>query len=89
MIRKDGYITKETGFMLMDNVVDGKCKECATEHEERLPHNLESLHYQYKFFDKTGRWPTWTDAMEHCTDEVKTLWTISLNDRGIKLEESE
>ncbi|MEI3605963.1 hypothetical protein SPD48_09695 [Pseudogracilibacillus sp. SE30717A] len=85
MIRKDGHITKNTGFMMLDNVADGKCKVCATEHDEKLPHNQESLHYQYVFYDEHGRWPTWEDAMEHCEEDIKVFWKNELNKRGIEI----
>jgi len=56
----------------------GKCPECATEHEPELPHNQQSLYYQTRFHLEHGRSPTWTDAMEHCTDEMKEFWTRHL-----------
>jgi hypothetical protein len=56
----------------------GKCQECAVDHDPALPHDQQSLYYQYSFFGKHGRWPTWEDAMAHCTDEVKKLWTEAM-----------
>lgn len=50
------------------------CPECGTEHDHDQPHNQQSLTYQYQFHATHGRWPTWTDAMAHCTDEVKAAW---------------
>lgn len=69
-----GYLRERHGMVLLDRVPEGVCPACATDHEPELPHNLQSLTYQYKFYDEHGRWPTWDDAMSHCTDEVKTLW---------------
>ena len=55
-----------------------KCQECATDHKHDEPHNLQSLYYQYRFYGSHSRWPTWTDAMSHCTPEVKALWRKGL-----------
>ncbi len=64
----------------------GKCPECATDHEPNQPHNQQSLFYQAKFYNDNGRWPTWKDAMAHCSDEIKDLWIKELEERGIKVE---
>lgn len=37
----------------------GTCPECAINHAPELPHNQQSLFYQYSFYGKHGRWPTW------------------------------
>jgi hypothetical protein len=47
------------------------------------PHNQQSLAYQYDFYGKNGRWPTWADAMAHCDESVKAQWTAALKERGI------
>ena len=39
------------------------CPECAVKHGPNEPHNQQSLAYQYDFYGKNGRWPTWEDAM--------------------------
>ena len=64
---------------------EGTCPECAVKHEAEMPHNQQSLYYQYYFCNKHGRWPTWQDAMAHCTDEVKAAWTEALKEHGINL----
>jgi len=64
---------------------DGTCDQCATAHAPEMPHNQQSLFWNYDFFGKNGRWPKWSDAMAHCTDEMKTLWTKALRDRGIDI----
>lgn len=73
------------GCFAMLPAAPGKCSECAVKHEPEQPHNQQSLFYQYKFFNEHGRWPTWQDAMAHCTDEVKQLWTDALKEQGIVL----
>lgn len=62
---------------------EGTCQECATAHDPKLPHNQQSLYYQYRFYAEHRRWPTWRDAMKHCTDDVKALWIEALAERGI------
>ena len=63
------------GFDLMPPA-EGICPECATKHEPEFPH---------KFYNEHGRWPTWKDAMEHCSEEMKKLWTNELKSRGIEI----
>jgi hypothetical protein len=67
-------------------VPPGTCTECAVKHEPGQPHNQQSLVYQYSFYDKNGRWPTWKDAMAHCSDEVKKRWICGLKDHGVIIE---
>lgn len=71
------------GFTLLKNVPAGHCPECAVEHHVALPHNQQSLFYQYKFRETHGRWPTWRDAMAHCTPEMQELWCKALAEKGV------
>lgn len=80
-----GYLQEKHGMQLLGITPEGTCPICATKHHPKQPHNQQSLTYQYKFYDKNGRWPTWEDAMEHCPDEVKELWREELQNRGVKL----
>lgn len=68
-------------------VVSGQCPECATVHPPEMPHNQTSLYWQYSFAEKHGRWPTWNDAMAHCTPEMRGMWVAELAKRGIVVEE--
>jgi hypothetical protein len=61
----------------------GTCPECGVEHDAMAPHNQQSLAYQYKFFDQYGRWPTWEDAIAHCTPEVQEATREILINAGI------
>lgn len=63
----------------------GQCAECAVVHEPHEPHNQQSLFYQYSFREKHGRWPTWTDAMAHCSDDIKAITRQVLKENGVKL----
>ena len=71
------------GFSLVKTVPPGACPECAVHHETAQPHNAQSLFYQYKFREAHGRWPTWRDAMSHCTPEVQAAWCAALAERGV------
>lgn len=63
----------------------GLCQQCAVDHPPEHPHNQQSLYWQYWFYGKNGRWPTWFDAMAHCTPEMKAYWTDALAKHGIKV----
>jgi len=61
------------------------CQECATKHEPEMPHNQQSLYYQYKFYQQNGRWPTWEDSMAHCSPQMQDMWRHSLKKAGVML----
>lgn len=63
---------------------EGTCEHCATAHEASLPHNQQSIFYQYTFYNLNGRWPTWEDAMAHCEPEMQEQWWKGLAEHGIK-----
>ena len=63
------------------------CQACATQHEPGEPHNQQSFYYQFVFYNQNGRSPTWADAMAHCTDDVKELWTAELEKFGVVVEQ--
>ena len=60
---------------------EGVCQICARDHEPDMPHNQQSLHYQYWFYGKHGRWPTWADAIAHCDEKTQGLWKEALQRR--------
>ena len=64
---------------------EGTCPECAVAHDPKQPHNQQSLYWQYKFYNKHGHWPTWKDAMAHCSEEIKQFWMNALKERGIEV----
>lgn len=80
-----GYLHEKHGMTLLGRTPEGTCPECAVKHDQEQPHNRDSLAYQYKFYDQHGRWPTWEDAMAHCTDEVKDYWRQALRERGVEI----
>ena len=81
-----GYLNDRHGMMMIGKTPEGSCPTCAYKHDPWMPHNKDSLAYQYKFYDEHGRWPTWKDAMEHCPDEIKNAWINALTERGVKIE---
>ena len=50
------------------------CQICGVNHVPEDPHDPESLYYQMSFYLKHNRFPTWEDAMAHCTGLMKDLW---------------
>lgn len=63
------------------------CPICAAKHDERDPHDRDSLFYQNQFYKAHRRFPSWWDAMGHCTETTKAAWVEKLKRRGIILEE--
>lgn len=59
------------------------CQQCAVDHPPAVPHNPQSLFYQYWFQRQRGRWPNWGDAMAHCTPEVQSVWRVELAAAGV------
>lgn len=63
-----------------------KCQQCAVDHEPKQPHNQQSVFWQYWFYGVNGRWPTWSDAIAHCSTEIKQQWIQALKSHGIMIE---
>lgn len=77
---------KQATWMLMPiDTSDGKCSQCAVIHHPDSPHDQQSLAYQYSFYAEHDRWPTWSDAMAHCTPETRAVWTEALREKGVAL----
>ncbi len=70
-------------FTTMLPAAPGRCPECATAHPPEQPHSM-TLFYQYAFRQKQQRWPTWGDAMSHCTPEMQAVWRKALRENGIE-----
>lgn len=73
-----------TWTLLPVDTSDGRCSQCAVDHEPDQPHNQQSLAYQYGFYAEHDRWPTWTDAMAHCDATVREQWVAALRERGVE-----
>jgi hypothetical protein len=74
------------GFMLLGTPPEDTCQQCAVEHEPEVLHNRDSLYYQYWFKNKHGVWPTWRDAMSHCSDDTKEMIIKSFNQLGVDID---
>lgn len=68
---------------------EGACWICGDEHNSRDPHNAGSLLYQHRFRKRNGRYPTWADAMAHCTRKTMERWVDRLQKKGIRITPEE
>lgn len=77
-------VTKPANWFLMPPHPDA-CQVCARNpaHPPGQPHNADSLYYKYAFYGEHGRWPTWADAIAHCSDETRALWEDALRCAGV------
>jgi hypothetical protein len=80
-----GHLKDDRWITLLGNTPPGTCPECAVTHEPEQPHDCHSLAYQYKYYDRHGRFPTWADAMAHCPPEVKAFWSEALREKGVDI----
>ena len=64
----------------------GCCRICAAMHKPEEPHEKDSLYYQNRFFKKHRRFPTWEDAMSHCSEDVKAAFREELSRRNIDVD---
>lgn len=82
--------TRRNAGMLLPPAAD-KCQVCATAHAWDQPHNQQSMYYQMAFYATHSQWPTWSDAMAHCTTEVQARWRQALIEKfrsfGLKVPE--
>ena len=63
------------------------CPVCADRHDTALPHNRNSLYYHMVYYRRTGTFPSWRDAMSHCSESVQAAWTKKLKESGISIDE--
>ena len=82
-----GYLKDRFGIEMIGRAPAGTCPECGRDHELEMPHDNQSLVYQYRFYDEHGRWPTWNDAMAHCSEPVRSAWASELAKLGIDIDE--
>lgn len=78
MMRVNG----NTGDAMLLPPPEDTCQECAWKHTPEQPHNQQTMFWQYKFRQKRGRWPTWKDAVAHCTPAVQAHWEAALRKIG-------
>lgn len=63
-----------TGQAMMLPPAKGCCMVCATRHDPKAAHNVQSMFYGMRFQDKYGRAPTWYDAVAHLEPEAQLDW---------------
>lgn len=68
---------------------EGTCPVCGREHPDELPHDASTMYYQHRFYGLRGRWPTWSDAMAHCSIEIQSAWREGLEAQGMWVEPPE
>lgn len=61
----------------------GTCQVCAMNHNPSMPHDKNSLYYQMRFYRLHHRFPTWNDAMAHCSGSVQMRAWQELIDKGV------
>lgn len=71
----------EIGEIKITALTPGRCKVCATMHRPEEPHDRSSLFYLVRFYQKHRRFPSWEDAMSHCTEERKAALREELSAR--------
>ena len=79
------YAEQDTKVVILPPTPES-CRYCGDTHDPRDPHNRDSLLYQHKFRKAHGRYPTWADAMRHCSILTQTRFKEELLKRGIKVE---
>ena len=62
--------------------VPGGCRICGAVHDPAQPHDRDSLYYQNRFYKKHHRFPTWEDAMAHCSPEIRDAAMAEIQKRG-------
>lgn len=72
----------DPGLVTVKAPAPGGCRICGAVHDPEQPHDRDSLYYQNRFFRRCGRFPTWEDAMAHCSDEVKAAFRTKLRERS-------
>ena len=65
---------------------EGACPLCGELHGRGEPHNRNSLLYQHRFRQNHGRYPTWEDAMAHCSLTVKKRFCERLKRHGVEVD---
>jgi len=69
--------------MMLGSPADHLCQVCAGNHKADDPHDCNSLFYQYAFYKEYSRWPTWKDAVAHCSEGTQKLWENELRGLGL------
>lgn len=76
---------KRMGEVRITAPVPGSCPVCAVKHDKDDPHDLNSLYWQNRFYKGNRRFPTWADALKHCSPESRAMWVERLKNAGIEV----
>lgn len=68
------------GTMSLLPPAPGLCQVCAVQHKPDAPHNAQSLYYGMRFKMLHDRDVTWSDAVAHCSAEVRAFWERNLRE---------
>lgn len=77
---------KQATWTLMPITNPNVCSQCGADHLPEEAHNQQSLHYQMAFKAEHGRWPSWADAIAHCSPEIRDAWRKLLEERGVDVD---
>ena len=84
---KEGQVYPTDGAIRVAAPSSGTCPVCATVHDPKDPHDRNSLYYLHRFHRRHKRFPTWADAMAHCSAETQEAWKKKLLNQGVSPEE--
>ena len=62
------------------------CQVCAHKHSPEEPHNAQSFYWATARSMERRPAPTWNEALEHCTPEMRAAWSEQLALRGVDLD---
>ncbi len=65
------------------------CQVCARKHPADDPHDAQSLYWATKRHMEGLPPPTWADALEHVTPEVRAAWVVELAKHGVIVPDPE
>lgn len=81
--KKKEVVQVKLGDMTIVPPKPENCNVCGVWHVRVMPHDATSLYYLTKFKVDHGRDATWEDALEHCPENIKTLWRLELEKFGV------
>lgn len=68
-------------FALVEPPGPNCCQVCGGGHQPDMPHNQQAMFYQQRFLSAHGRYPTWADAIAHCSESMRKAWTTALKEQ--------
>lgn len=62
----------------------GMCPECGQDHDPGWMHDVNSAIYWLRFIKRHDRRPRWSDAMAHCSPEIRDCLKQKMLELGIE-----